>query len=93
MMAAIRNLPSNNGLTASSPARDRAVQMLMALLFQIRIGNRGNGHYLVRIDNQWIDVPDDAVITEPNRAGRTMVWPFKGSLGIAIRCFMPGSMT
>ena len=52
-----------------------------------------NGHYLVRIDNQWIDVPDDAVITEPNRAGRTMVWPFKGSLGIAIRCFMPGSMT
>ena len=52
-----------------------------------------NGHYLVRIDNQWIDVPDDAVITEPNRAGRTMVWPFKGSLGISIRCFMPGSMT
>jgi hypothetical protein len=37
-----------------------------------------NGHYLVRIDDQWIDVPDDAVITEPNRAGRTMVWPFKG---------------
>src|SRR3981189_352959 len=52
-----------------------------------------NGHYLVRIDNQWIDVPDDAVIPEPNRAGRTMVWPFKGSLGISIRCFMPGSMT
>ena len=21
------------------------------------------------------DVPEDAVITEPNRAGRTMVWP------------------
>jgi hypothetical protein len=41
MMAAIRNLPSGNGLTVSSPARDRAVQMLMALLFQIRIGNRG----------------------------------------------------
>jgi hypothetical protein len=52
-----------------------------------------NGHYLVRIDNEWIDVPDDAVITEPNRFGRTMVWPIKGSLGIAIRCFMPGSMT
>jgi hypothetical protein len=38
-------------------------------------------------------VPDDAVITEPNRVGRTMVWPIKGSLGISIRCFMPGSMT
>ena len=52
-----------------------------------------SGHYRVRIDNEWIDVPDDAVITEPNRAGRAMVWPIKGSLGISIRCFMPGSMT
>src|SRR6201996_592300 len=34
-----------------------------------------DGRYRVRLDNQWIDVPDDAVITEPNRAGRTMVWP------------------
>jgi hypothetical protein len=31
------------------------------------------------MSNEWIDVPDDAVINEPNRAGRTMVWP--GSLG------------
>jgi hypothetical protein len=52
-----------------------------------------SGHYRVRVDNEWIDVPDDAVITEPNRAGRTMVWPIKGSLGTSIRCFMPGSMT
>src|SRR3954452_3426054 len=52
-----------------------------------------SGHYRVRIDNEWVDVPDDAVITEPNRVGRTMVWPVKGTLGISIRCFMPGSMT
>src|SRR5262249_5008331 len=35
------------------------------------------GHYRVRIDGQWIDVPDDAVITVPNRVGRTMVWPIR----------------
>jgi hypothetical protein len=52
-----------------------------------------NGHYRVRLDGEWIDVPDEAVITEPNRVGRTMVWPIRGYLGIAIRCFMPGSMT
>jgi hypothetical protein len=52
-----------------------------------------NGHYRVRIDNEWVDVPDEAVITEPNRIGRTMVWPIRGYLGISIRCFMPGSMT
>jgi len=27
------------------------------------------GHYRVRLDNKWVDVPDEAVITEPNRAG------------------------
>src|ERR1700738_4875170 len=50
-------------------------------------------HYRVRLDNEGIDVPDDAVITEPNRAGRTMVWPMKSRLGTSISCFMPGSMT
>jgi hypothetical protein len=58
-----------------------------------------SGHYRVRIEDQWWVVPDDAVITEPNRAGRTMVWP-NITRGIDqkitkmdIRCFMPGSMT
>ncbi len=52
-----------------------------------------DGHYRVRLDGEWIMVPDEAVITEPNRAGRTMVWPIKGVWGTVIRCFMPGSMT
>jgi hypothetical protein len=52
-----------------------------------------NGHYRVRIEGEWFDVPEDAVITEPNRVGRTMVWPIKGWGGLTIRCFMPGSMT
>jgi hypothetical protein len=50
-------------------------------------------HYRVRLDGNWLDVPDEAVITEPNRIGRTMVWPIRGYLGTTIRCFMPGSMT
>jgi hypothetical protein len=52
-----------------------------------------DGHYRVRLDGEWINVPDDAVITEPNRYGRTMVWPIKGPTGTWIRCFMPGSTT
>lgn len=51
------------------------------------------GHYRVRLDGQWVDVPDEAVITEPNRIGRTMVWPIRGYLGVTVRCFLPGSMT
>ena len=69
-----------------------------------------NGHYRVRVpkttgskDAIWVEVPDAAVITEPNKAARTMVWPvydnvqgFSGDEGdpiVSIRCFMPGSMT
>jgi hypothetical protein len=57
-----------------------------------------DGHYRVRIQGQWWDVPEEAVITEPNRAGRTMVWPIYhwavgAPLRLEIRCFMPGSMT
>ena len=56
-----------------------------------------DGHYRVRIKGQWWDVPEEAVIKEPNRAGRTMVWPFyHWTLGkplrIDIRCFIPGAM-
>jgi hypothetical protein len=56
-----------------------------------------DGRYRVRLEGRWIDVPDDAVITEPNRAGRTMVWPYTAARGTdplrtEIRCFMPGSM-
>jgi len=52
-----------------------------------------NGHYRVRLEGNWIDVPDDAVITEPNKAGRTMVWPMRFDSEISIRCFIPGSMS
>lgn len=59
--------------------------------------SRPGSHYRVRIPGNdgklaWIDVPDEAVITEPNRAGKTMVWPIRGYLGTSIRCFMPGVM-
>ena len=40
-----------------------------------------DGHYRVQLEGRWIDVPDDAVITEPNRAGRTMVWPYTDDRG------------
>ncbi len=52
-----------------------------------------DGHYRVRLDGQWVDVPPDTVITEPNRIGRTIVWPYYLNGHAVIRCFMPGTMT
>lgn len=57
-----------------------------------------DGRYRVRIDGQWYDVPDDALLKQPNLYGRTVVWP-RYSTGIdgkpfvlEIRCFIPGVM-
>ena len=57
-----------------------------------------DGHYEVRIEGEWMLVPDDAVLAGPNLVGRTMVWPvYYRSMGapvrVEIRCFLPGSMT
>lgn len=55
--------------------------------------NKDGSHYRVKIEGEWYDVPDEAVLTQPNLYGKTMVWPIKGWDGITIRCFIPGSMT
>jgi hypothetical protein len=53
-----------------------------------------DGHYRVRIYGQWLVVPDDAVVTEPNRFGPAVVWPYNDRNGnTQIRCFMPGAGT
>lgn len=52
--------------------------------------NKSDSHFRVNIDGQWVDVMDDAVITEPNRLGKVMVWPIRSVVGISIRCFLPG---
>lgn len=50
-----------------------------------------SGHYRVKIEGEWTDVDDDAVITEPNRAGIAKVWPMHKDGHPKARCFMPGS--
>lgn len=51
-----------------------------------------DGHYRVRLNGEWIVVPDTAIVTEPNRFGPAVVWPYMNSDGqTQIRCFLPGS--
>ncbi len=52
-----------------------------------------DGHFRVRLEGEWVDVPDDAVVPGPNRAGRTMVWPMYLDGHPVVRCFIPGSMS
>lgn len=57
-----------------------------------------DGHFRVRIEGAWYNVPDEAVLTQPNLSGRTIVWPVIYRNGatirdVEIRCFIPGEMT
>ena len=50
------------------------------------------GRYRVRLHGQWIFVPEAALVTEPNRFGPAVVWPYMDSEGATqIRCFLPGA--
>jgi hypothetical protein len=50
-------------------------------------------HYTVYINGEWVEVPDDAVLKQPNLFGKAMVWPFYLDGRPIVRCFIPGSMT
>jgi hypothetical protein len=51
-----------------------------------------DGRYRVRLNGQWVIVPDTALVTEPNRFGPAVVWPYQDAAGATqIRCFLPGA--
>jgi hypothetical protein len=51
-----------------------------------------NGRYRVRLHGEWVLVPESAVVTEPNRFGPAVVWPYMDTDGATqIRCFLPGA--
>jgi hypothetical protein len=47
--------------------------------------------FRVKLDGEWWEVPDGALITVPNRVGYAMVWPAFDGGKLIIRCFRPGS--
>jgi hypothetical protein len=53
-----------------------------------------DGRYRVKLHGEWIVVPDDAVVKEPNKFGPAVVWPYMDMNGATrIRCFIPGAGT
>jgi hypothetical protein len=51
-----------------------------------------DGRYRVRLHGEWITVPENAVVTEPNKYGPAVVWPYMDANGATqIRCFLPGA--
>ena len=47
-----------------------------------------DGSYSVRLEGQWVPVPPEAVLTEPNKVTYSVVWRFQGR----ITCFLVGPL-
>jgi len=52
----------------------------------------------INIPDGWVEVPDEAVVTTPNKFGPAVIWPYlmwegTGMPSLAIRCFLPGAGT
>ena len=75
------SLQSKGGSRHVATAQKRCVLMMS-------IWDSNHGHYRVRLQGEWVDVPDSAVVGGPNRCGPTMVWPYyvNGAMR-QVRCF------
>lgn len=47
--------------------------------------------YRVRVEGVWFDVPPEAIVNGPNKAGTAVVWPVTSQGITLIRCFLPGA--
>jgi len=50
-------------------------------------------HYRVRIGDQWVTVPEDAIIEGENKVGGARVWPYYTNGRPNVRCFLPDALT
>ena len=46
--------------------------------------------YRVKIEDHWVDVPEETVIHGPNKLGHAEVWYYHVDGLPAVRCFLPG---
>ena len=83
-------LPSRNGSTILRAETNCAAPFADAVSLQDVDWDTQDGHYRVRIQGEWIVVPDDSVVTEPNRFGPAVD---AGDGTTRIRCFIPGAGT
>jgi hypothetical protein len=91
-MAAIPMSLCMHGLISSLVETACAARSRMGSAFKMLIAQ--DGKYRVRLYGEWILVPDDAVVTEPNKFGPAVVWPYMDAKGVTqIRCFLPGAGT
>ena len=50
-------------------------------------------HYRVRIGDEWVTVPEDAIVQGENKVGGARVWHYYADGHAKVRCFLPDALT
>jgi hypothetical protein len=50
-------------------------------------------HYRVHLGDQWVTVPEDAIVEGANKVGGARVWTYFADGHQHVRCFLPDSLT
>ena len=50
-------------------------------------------HYRVRIGEEWVTVPEDAIVQGENKVGGARVWHYYADGHAKVRCFLPDALT
>jgi hypothetical protein len=50
-------------------------------------------HYRVHLGDQWMTVPEDAIVEGANKVGGARVWTYFADGHQHVRCFLPDSLT
>lgn len=84
-----QSLESGNGPCCDGPGKDAT--HLEDPDWRV-VTEGGSSHYEVRRNGRWEVVPDKAVLRQPNRCGKALIWYGAWDKNL-IRCFMPGTMS
>lgn len=92
-MAHDRNLPELDGWFESLRATSGSFCCKVHEAKQLEDGDwdTKDGHYRVRLNGQWFNVPPGAVVNEKNLVGTALVWATLNGPRPSIRCFLPGT--
>lgn len=81
-----RSLQSGKGPCCGGPSEDATH------LNELQWRTKGEG-YEVFVEDEWIDVPQSAIVPVPNKDGRALVWLYHFDGRPVVRCFMPGMLS
>jgi hypothetical protein len=84
--------PKTGGLCCSEADGEMVEEDIRNGVYWIRSNKTIDNAKIYRLTTEWLEVPDEVVIKEPNQFGRAVAWYVFQNGRLQVRCFAPGSL-